>query len=138
MKTGKREDRKARLVSILESIANGACSISYLIQDIKTRLPAILGNNYGLKLNEPGWFPGRAEHWAQAVKLYIQIIAIAAPAITVATIITTSVHFAVDKLGKIDDEVLVVASSKPEVENARGERDRARYVRRNKFYSYSR
>jgi hypothetical protein len=49
---------------------------------------------------------------------YIQIIAIAALAITVATIIATGVHFAVDKLGEIDDEVLVLASSKPEVENA--------------------
>ena len=46
------------------------------------------------------------------------MIAIAAPAITVATIITISVHFAVDKLGEIDDEVLVLASSKPEVEKA--------------------
>ena len=58
-----------------------------------------MGDNYGLRP-------------------YIQMIAIAAPVITVATIITTSVHFAVDKLGEIDDEVLVVANSKPEVENA--------------------
>ena len=50
------------------------------------------------------------------LRLYIQTIV--APAITVATIFTTSVHFAVDKLGGIDDEVLVLASSKPEVENA--------------------
>ena len=35
-------------------------------------------------------------------------------------IITTSVHFAVDELGEIDDEDLVLASSKPEVENALG------------------
>ena len=48
------------------------------------------------------------------------MIAIAARAITAATIITTSVHFAVDKLGEIDDEDLVLASSKPEVENALG------------------
>jgi hypothetical protein len=32
--------------------------------------------------------------------------------------ITASVHFAVDKLSEIDDEVLVLARSKPEVENA--------------------
>jgi hypothetical protein len=30
--------------------------------------------------------------------------------------ITASVHFAVDKLGEIDDEALVLARSKPEVE----------------------
>jgi hypothetical protein len=39
---------------------------------------------------------------------YIQIIVIAALAITVATIIATGVHFAVDKLGEIDDEILVL------------------------------
>jgi hypothetical protein len=94
-----------------------------------------MGNNYGLKLKELGGCRVELSTW---LRPYIQIIGIAALAITVATIITTSVHFAVDKLGKIDDEVLVLASSKPEVENARGERDRARYVRRNKFYSYSR
>jgi hypothetical protein len=43
----------------------------------------------------------------------IQIIA--APAIAVARIITTSVHSAVDKLGEIDDEVLVLARSKREI-----------------------
>ena len=61
-----------------------------------------MGKNYGLKLKEPGWFPIEL---STGLKLYIQIIA--APAITVATIITTSVHFGVDKLGEIDDEVLV-------------------------------
>ena len=52
------------------------------------------------------------------LRLSIRIIAIAAPAVAVATIITTSIHFAVDKLGEIDNEVLMLASSKPEVENA--------------------
>jgi len=44
----------------------------------------------------------------------------AAPAVAVmvATIITTSVHFAVYKLREIDDEVLVLARSKREFENA--------------------
>ena len=115
MKTGEREDRKARLVSILESIANGACMISCLIQDIEKIATRHMGKNYGLELKEPGWFPGRAEH---GLRPYIQIIAIAAPAITVATIIATSVHFTVDKLGETDDEVLALANSKREVENA--------------------
>ena len=44
-------------------------------------------------------------------------IQIAAPAIAIATIISTSVHFAVNKLGEMDDEVLVLARSKREVEN---------------------
>ena len=52
------------------------------------------------------------------LRLYIQIIATAAPVITFVTIITTSVHLTVDRLDEIDDEVLVLASSKPEVENA--------------------
>ena len=69
-----------------------------------------MDNNYGLKLKEPGWFPGRAEHWAQAVHSNHRC-----PRIAVATIITTSVHFAVDKLGEIDDEVLAFASSVPNV-----------------------
>lgn len=42
----------------------------------------------------------------------------AAPAIAVTTIITTSVHFAVNKLSEIGDEVLVLSHSKREVENA--------------------
>jgi hypothetical protein len=41
-----------------------------------------------------------------------------APAIAAVAISTTSVHFAIDKLGEIGDEVLVLASSKREVENA--------------------
>jgi hypothetical protein len=47
-------------------------------------------------------------------------IQVAAPAIavTVATIITTSVHLAVDKLGELDYQVLVLARSKRKVENA--------------------
>ena len=72
-----------------------------------------MGKNYGLKLKEPGLFPGRAEHWAQAVHSNHRC-----SCIIVATIITTSVHFSVDKLDEIGDEVLVLASSKPEVENA--------------------
>jgi hypothetical protein len=40
-----------------------------------------------------------------------------AAAVMVAAI-TGSVHFAVDKLGELDDEVLVLARSKREVENA--------------------
>ena len=72
-----------------------------------------MGKDYGLKLKEPGLFPGRAEHWAQAVHSNHRC-----SCIIVATIITTSVHFSVDKLGEIDDEVLVLASSKREVENA--------------------
>jgi hypothetical protein len=37
-------------------------------------------------------------------------------ATVVVTAITTSVHFAVDKLGEVDDEVLVLAGSKREIE----------------------
>ena len=76
-----------------------------------------MGNNYGLKLEELGRFPVEL---STGLRLYIQIIAIAiaAPAITVATIITISVYFTVDKLGEIDDKVLVVASSEREVENS--------------------
>ena len=72
-----------------------------------------MGKNYGLKLKEPGLFPDRAEHWAQAVHSNHRC-----SCIIVATSITTSVHFAADKVDEIDDEVLVLASSKPEVENA--------------------
>jgi hypothetical protein len=82
-------------------------------------------------------------------------ILIAAPSI--------AVHFAVDKLGEIDDEVLVLARSKPEVENDLHadrfykrlhecvkqcryvisspfprRKDNGRYVRGPKFYPYSR
>ena len=49
--------------------------------------------------------------------LSIQIAA-SAIAVTVATIFTTSIHFAVDKLCETDDQVLVLARSKLEVENA--------------------
>ncbi len=41
-----------------------------------------------------------------------------APAVAVATTITAGVHFAVEKLGEIDYEILVLARSKREVENA--------------------
>jgi hypothetical protein len=44
-------------------------------------------------------------------------IQFALPAIAVATIITASVHFAVDKLGELGNEVLVFARSKRELEN---------------------
>ena len=54
-----------------------------------------------------------------ALGLRAVCIEFAAPAIAVATmIVTTSVHSAVDKLGEIDNEVLVLARSKREVENA--------------------
>ena len=39
------------------------------------------------------------------------------PAIAIATIISASVHFAVDKFGELGDEVLVFARSKREAEN---------------------
>ena len=107
MKTGEREDRKARLVSILESMYD---VVSY--PGHRRAATRHVSNNYGLKLKETGGF--RVE-LSTGLRPYIQILAIVAPAITVATIITISVHFAVDKLGEIDDEVLVSASSKPEV-----------------------
>ena len=75
-----------------------------------------MGNNHGLKLKEPGWFP--PTFWVElGIGLRPYIPMIAAPTITVASIITTSVPFAVDKLCEIGDEVLVLASSKREVEN---------------------
>jgi hypothetical protein len=65
-----------------------------------------IDNNYGLKSKESGC-------------AYAQVVhSIAAPATAaVATIVTTRVHFAVDKLGEFGDEVLVIARSKREVEN---------------------
>lgn len=44
-------------------------------------------------------------------------IQIAAPPIAVATLVSTSVHFAVDKLREVDDKVLFFPRSEREVEN---------------------
>jgi hypothetical protein len=76
------------------------------------------GNNYGLKSKEPVCaFPSRAAHckWAQGCafkSLLLRLLPSLSP-----LFITTSVHFAVEKLGEIDDE-LVLARPKREVENA--------------------
>ena len=117
VKTGEGEGRKARLVSIifLNLSQNGACVISYLYPGHRNATARHMANNYGLKLKEPGCHGFRVE-LSTGFKQYIQIIA--APAIPFTAIITTSVHFGVDKLGEIDDEVLVLASSNREVENA--------------------
>jgi hypothetical protein len=42
VKTGEGEDRKARLVGMLESITNGACLMSYLIYDLGHREVRVL------------------------------------------------------------------------------------------------
>jgi hypothetical protein len=111
-------------------------------------------------------FPSRAAHckWAQGCAFKSWLLRLL-PSLS-PLFITTSVHFAVEKLGEIDDEILVLARPKREVENAldvdrfyehlhecgakqcryvistvalaRGERDKGRHVRRPKLYPYSR